>query len=66
MLELIDLYLNDIKHLKLIDGDKVRDLLLDLRLEAYELEAVERREEAGEGLAGEEPRSGDAGLHASN
>ena len=29
---LIDAFLDDVKHLSLIDGDKVRDFALDLRL----------------------------------
>lgn len=29
---LVDEFLDDIKHLKLADGDKVRDLLLDIRI----------------------------------
>lgn len=31
-LALIDAFLSDVKHLSLIDGDKVRDFALDLRL----------------------------------
>lgn len=30
--DLLDEFLSDVRHLSLIDGDKVRDFLLDLRL----------------------------------
>lgn len=38
MTELIDSYLTDVGTASLIDGDKVRDMLLDLRISAAELE----------------------------
>lgn len=44
MIDLIDEFLADISSQRLIDGDKVRDFVLDLRLR-------ETEEDHGEGLA---------------
>lgn len=34
LIKLLDEFLADVRHLSLIDGDKVRDFILDLRIAA--------------------------------
>lgn len=51
MLETIDRWLRDVGSQKLVDGDRVRDMLLDLRLMAA-------REEANEYVQVDDERAG--------
>jgi hypothetical protein len=52
VIELIDGWLREVGTQRLVDGDKVRDMLLDLRGAAYEIHT--RGADTHQGVAGEE------------